>query len=497
MTRMKKLASILLALVMVMAVATASAANVTVTNGTDGHTYMAYQIFTGSQGESEGALGNVEWANGVNGDALVTELATHEAFTGCVTAADVANKLAGKPDKCPEALLLAEIAQKHLNVGAPIAAGETTLPAGYYLLVDTTVVDDKTDDAANPALLQITNDITIEQKYTVPEVGKTVKDKDYSLGEEITYTLTATMPENLADYETYKIVFHDTMDAGIVYVPGSVVVEIGKMVEGQFVKDADVTTQFTVPTEVTSKLTITCLDVLAAEVAATKDSVFKVTYKAILTEEAAIAHANKNTVHLEFSNNPNVGGEGSTGQTPPEYADVYTWEIPVFKFTGTDTPLAGAGFTLYKAEDTNKENPIVVTKASVQNWYYVCSNPTGNHDVEPLKSTEHDVAAHITEMTSDAEGKLVIKGLDSGSYVLVETTTPDGYNTCADVKVVIDKDGKLTQDGTPTTEVGILNQSGATLPETGGIGTTILYVAGGLLIAAALVVLLAKRRTAA
>ena len=105
-----------------------------------------------------------------------------------------------------------------------------------------------------------------------------------------------------------------------------------------------------------------------------------------------------------------------------------------------------------------------------------------------------DPNGSITEIVTDSTGKFEIEGLDQGSYVLKETTTPAGYNTVGDITVTIGADGTLTVNQTTVTEVKVLNQSGTLLPETGGIGTTIFYVLGGVMMAGAVVLMVTKRR---
>lgn len=191
MQHLKKLASVLLALVMVLSVTTvAFAANVT--NNTN-HSYDAYQIFSGTQADNSVPLGDVEWGSGINGADFLAALKadTHfnvgegepkvNIFASCTTALDVASVLGGYGDKSDVANAFANVAAKHLTTTfTAIAADASTvnLAAGYYLLVDTSTPED--GDAKNSALLQVTNKgkITIEKKYDVPTVDKSVKDTD-------------------------------------------------------------------------------------------------------------------------------------------------------------------------------------------------------------------------------------------------------------------------------------------------------------------------------
>lgn len=495
MKHMKKLLAMLLAVMMVMGLATTAFA-ATVSNATTGHSYLAYQVFKGTQAPDDAVLGDIEWGDGVDDDGLLTELKEdYDYFDSCTTAADVAKVLENKSDDCDEAKALAATATKHLEgEGTSIAAGATkvTLAAGYWLLVDVTEGDDDnnsdTEFARNAALLQVTNDgdITIGVKYDTPEVDKTVDDNDADIGDTVTFTLTGTMPSTLEGYETYKVIFNDTLSAGLTYT-NNVKVTIDGTVK---------TTDFTVSHEY-GKLTVSCNDVLA--LGAKESSKIVVTYTAVLNENAVIGtEGNPNTVYLTYSNDPNWDGTGDsepTGDTPEKEVKVYTWEIPVFKYTGTNTALAGAVFSLYTDEACTDANIVNLVSAG-ENVYKVCMLTDGQHD--SVEDVDHATTDHVTTITTPASGKIEIEGLEKGTYYLKEITAPAGYNLLKDaVKVEIGENGALKQNGTATEEIAVENNAGATLPETGGVGTTIFYVLGAVLVLAAVVLLVTKRRMGA
>ena len=208
MKNVKKLASLLLALLMVFSLAAAASA-ATVTNQTS-HSYAAYRIFSGTQAEDFGPLGDVKWGDDVSGDALLTALkrdsrfnvGTDHAniFASCTTALDVAEVLSAYPDKSDVAKAFANVAAQHLITATTTIADNATsveLPAGYYLLVDTSTPGQ--DDARNTALLQMTNqNITIEGKYSVPSVDKSVQDTDGSWGESADWEIGSDVPFKLA-----------------------------------------------------------------------------------------------------------------------------------------------------------------------------------------------------------------------------------------------------------------------------------------------------------
>ena len=527
MKHLKKLASILLVLVTVLSVTTTAFA-AGVTNKT-AHSYNAYQIFSGTQVDNSVPLGDVAWGSGINGKAFLAELKTDtrlvedgkKIFADCTTAADVAAVLGQYTDESDVAKAFANVAAKHLtDVSTPIAADATTveLAAGYYLLVDTTAAGE--GDAMNSALLQVTNkgDITIKKKYNVPTVDKSVKDTDtkwgeaadWGIGSDVPFQLVGTLPSNYADYETYKYVFHDTLSAGLQY-NGNVKVYVQN---GE--TKTEITTGFTVdPTAAATAgggtLTVTFTDLKTVEgVTATSKIVVEYTAKLLSTAEIG-KPGNKNEVYLEYSNNPNHTGEGTTGNTPKDEVLVFTYELDVTKVDGqkTDKKLANAEFVLL---NNNKTKAAKVADGKLVEWVDV---PTAGEDGSIPYPTG-------TTLTSDANGKFVIAGLDAGSYYLRETKAPAGYNLLKnDISVTItatlDKDENtpaLTElklsvkddkagaeatesDGSVDTgivETNVMNNSGAQLPETGGIGTTIFYVLGGILVLVAIILLVTRKR---
>ena len=155
----------------------------------------------------------------------------------------------------------------------------------------------------------------------------------------------------------------------------------------------------------------------------------------------------------------------------------------MFKYTKTgetETALAGAKFTLSKNADGS--NPIALVSK-------------GNNVYRVAKTGE---TGTVTEITTDDTGKFTIKGLDADTYYLTETAAPAGYNKLAGpVTIVIGENGVVngtTEASQGVDEVKVLNQSGTELPSTGGIGTTIFYVVGGILVVGAVVLLVTKKR---
>lgn len=523
MKHMKKLVTLLLALIMALAlVVPASAA--TVENKT-GHAYEAYQIFKGTQSSDSYVLADVEWGSDIDStqflkalktDGRLVDNANKQIFANCATAADVAEVLKTEADNSKVAKAVANLAAKHRKTTftASIAkdAKNVELPAGYYLLVDVTTPGE--GDAMNSALLQVTGkgNIIIEKKYDAPSVGKSVKDTDgawgeaadWCIGSNVPFQLIGKLPSNYADYETYKYVFHDTLGAGLQY-NGDVKVYVRN---GE--KDTELTTGFTVAPDRAAtagggSLTIT-FDNLKTITSITSSSSIVVKYTAKLLNTAVIGQpGNLNEVYLEYSSNPNFSGTGTppTSETPKDTVLVFTYQLDINKVDGT-TPtkkLQNAEFKL---------KCVAAGKEATWNGKWVTVD--ANNKVTGWVDTQDKGSALIT----NANGLAQVIGLDAGTYELYETKAPGGYNKLkAPIKIVITATLDKTEDNPALTALTIkvddsaaekgdvtkgtvsttvTNNSGATLPETGGVGTTLFYIIGGVLMVGAAVLLVTRKR---
>ena len=506
----KKLVSLLLALVMVFALAVSvSAATVTMpTNGIlKDHTYTAYQVFAGR--EENGILSDVTWGSGISSDAFLAALKADTTygslFTDCTDAAAVAKVLGANNTNEALANAVAELAYANkTGDGTALTSGANTLDDGYYLIVDTTE-NVAAGSAYNKALLQVVGNINIAVKTDAPTVDKTVTNNDnttgnaadYSIGDAVPFTLIGSVPD-MSRYDTYKYIFHDTLSAGF-DAPETSAVKVYLSNDGTYdTSDADVTASFEIEV-VDHTITISCNNLKTISNIA-KGQFVIVKYEATLNSSAVIGGTgNPNTVFLEYSNKPDQSGSGdnNTGNTPEDKVFVFTYELDVTKVDGQDnTKLAGAEF---KLRTTDNKWVTVDTNGKVTGW--VGSETAGS------------------TLTTDANGLVKIIGLDAGTYYLKETKAPVGYNTLKDeIKIVITAELTQTEDaaalntlkisvdngeakdGSITTGIvatDVKNNKGATLPETGGMGTTLFYAIGGILVLAAVVLFVTKRRMSA
>ena len=499
---MKKLISMVLALVMLLAMsATAfaedtSAETYEITAPDNGHTYEVYQIFTGDliTENNQRVLTNVKWGkNGTGTEGNLVEQTVLDAIE--------AVNVAGKSDA--EKLAVIKV---YANLNKDNAFGTVTnanaldnVPAGYYLIKDVDGAFENQNDSYTTYIVKIVTDVTITPKADAPEFVKKVDDKndsnnseddvewedsaDYDIGDEVLFKLEATLPSNFDAYSSYKLVFHDKQTAGLTFNASSVKVYIGSSTN-------PISAGYRVVTNPTDGCTFEVVfdnlkDVNddGTPVIADLDnsSVIRVEYTATLNSNAVLGAAgNPNIAYINFSNNPNYDGTGvePMGKTPEDKVTVFTYSVVVNKVDQDNNPLAGAKFTLYK------------------------KNAQGTYVV---------VGAEKVTTTGEDGNVLTWTGLDDGDYKLVEIA-PTGYNSINDIYFTITAEheilsndpqltalnggnlvtGEFKDTGVITTN--IVNQKGATLPETGAQGTKMIYMVGGILVAAAAILLITKRR---
>ena len=480
MKKIKLMLTALLALLMTftgMPVASAATTyTLSLTGTTTGHTYEAYQIFSGDL--SGDTLSNIQWGSGV--DATAATAALGEAATK-------AEALNGKSNDAADAKAFAQAVSAYLK-STPTktvqsTSGTTTftgLEAGYYLIKDKTAsLAGKEGESYTRFILQVVKDTTATVKASVPTFVKEVKDNatgnytsatDYSIGDNVPFQLTATLPSNYDAYSEYELTFNDTLSSGLTYNNDARVF----LVNGG--SEVNVSSAFAV--SITgNKVVVRAANLKATLPSATSSSKLVVRYTAKLNDTAATGTVgNHNTASITYSNNPNTTGGKTTGETPKSKATVFTYELVVDKVNESQSPLQGAGFTLFK---------------KVNGSY-----------------------TEVKKFTAGTATKFTFKGLEAGDYKLVESTTPAGYNTMADIEFTVSStintaganptltalsatSAKATftttlSSGTIATK--IINKKGSLLPNTGGIGTTILYIIGSCLVLGAIVLLFARKR---
>ncbi len=362
---------------------------------------------------------------------------------------------------------------------------------------------------------------------------------DWNIGDSVPFKLIASMPDaaEIAAYDTYSYTFHDTLDPGLtleqkagedqttfaIYFVNTK--NEDPRAEGFQYLDAakyDVnidaeTNSFTIAIDDLKTLMVTTAG--GQQIPATNYDYIVIFYDAVLNANAEIGlPGNENTAYLEFSNNPN--GDGA-GRTEDDKVIVFTYELDGTKVDGeTQAALQNAQFVLLNGA---KSEAAMVVDGKVTGWVKVDTDAAAG-DVEMPGTYEEWVERYGDQnviLTSDENGLFNIAGLDDGTYFLREIQAPNGYNLLEnDVKLVItattangqDWNGNAADalrgltiavnDGEPqpgNTETGIVevtveNNRGATLPETGGMGTTLFYIIGGLLVVGAGILLVVRIR---
>ena len=526
--------------------------NVTVpgaSSNLNGHAYTAYQILSGTQATSGGALGDAAWGSGINDaaflEALKADTTIGEYFANVTDAkgfAEALSNTANFPHDGANTRLVAKIAMKNTKgTGTALAAGSSTqLDKGYYLIVDSTT-DGQT--VYNPAVLAITSDIEIKDKTDVPTLEKKVQENkkdatgdtaygskfndvaDYNIGDDVPFHLIGSVPD-MSQYETYTYKFTDTFDKGFdavdtsnvkVYLSNDKKLDL----EGESV-DTDITSyfsgtngsiQYTPATEAQGEtagtkatLTVSTKDLKkAATYSKEQPQYVIVSYTAKLNANAKIGlPGNVNEAYLTYSNKPDQSGTGdnNTNDTPHDKVIVFTYGLDVTKgdSKNTETKLKDAEFKLKNSDG----KWATITDGKVTGWA--------------------DTELQGSVLKSDESGKFKVEGLDDGEYTLKETKAPAGYNLPADgfsvtltattannqawdgtaTKALTNlavKVGQTDGTGDVTTGLGaitIKNTQGSSLPSTGGMGTVLLYVAGiaVFVLAGATLVMALRRRNA-
>lgn len=484
MKRVRKIISFVLVMAMVCAMSvTALAANsytITINNSAEGHTYEAYQIFTGDLNADEDTLSNIKWGAGVSADgqtALGDAKEKAESLTSEALAESFAKEVAAY-------LTTPAGFASTVTDGAYVISG---LTPGYYLVKDQDASLAGDHDSYTSYILKVVADVDVTPKSSIPTSEKKVKDvndsvadsttdwqdsADYDIGDMVPFQLTGTVADNYDAYTVYKYAFHDTESAGLTFDPSSVEV---------YVDDTLITEGYEV---VTDDLADGCtFEIQFADLKAIDEveagSVITVEYESELNENAVLGSAgNPNEMYLEYSNNPNDTTGTETGNTPEDKVIVFTYKVVVNKVDKDEVALPGAGFTLYK-------------KNAAGEYVAVGAEVTG------------------TNMTT-----FTWTGLDDGDYRLVETTTPDGYNTITPMEFSVSAEHDVLSDNPTLTkleggdaftgeltpgslETDVINYAGAELPATGGMGTTYLYLIGGIILAGAVTVIVVRRRMSA
>lgn len=511
--------TMILSMSMTVFAAEAPKGTLTVNNTVAGKTLDLYQIFTATKnGDNvaytlnsayEGFFQNkITGASKLKGEALsekayayVKEQVGDDGSKGATFAKDILGWILGNT---------ATVEATHTTA----TTTDTTtvinnLDYGYYVVyplgaTDTSTAPGNETVKSVASLVSVTGtDATVNMKSNYPTVVKKVNDKnadDVNIGDTVTYTLTSKVPD-MTGYTSYVFNFKDTLAKGLTF--GSITsVKIGDVTINADTDGTKAENTYTLTTknneDGTTEIKIEMNKFLASNANKAGQEI-KVTYTATLNKDAVTGFdPNTNKATVEYSNKP---GTEKKGESEPSIVDVHTFDFTIFKYyttnsegTETKNPLKGAEFELYKA---NAEGTAADEQAKI-NIVYEGNGVYRQATAEEAKATDFTSA----KIVSDADGKVLVKGLDAGTYYLRETKAPEGYNKLlSDITVVIkahydEITGKLksysvdytyngkTTNGTAITdkdnhpEVAVENKTGAQLPSTGSKGALMVTLAG-------------------
>lgn len=515
-----------------------------------GNTYYAYRIFDATyNGDNVAYTVNENFTgfmytvsdNSYQGETLINYLA------------DLADDSAAL-DAFAKAALDYATTNRIAAAGTVNATGETAVISvdapGYYLVAGTATAPNNQTVTAACSLTTAKPDAEVNVKADVPSIDKKIVEESgkveantANIGDKVSYEITSKVP-NMKGYTQYFFVMNDTLSKGLTY-NDDMVIKVGNTTltkDTGYTVTADKNANGTTSIEIVFKNFVGYKDRVGADVI--------VTYSATLNQDASLdpVAGNPNKVQLTYSNNPNVDGNGDpqnpdkpgegapTGKTPESETKTYVTGIKLTKVDGknTNTTLTGAKF---KIEGTGMKVVLVnkeMYKKSASGAYFMLKTgkytetvPVTDKNAEGYNADQYDDVnqkyEQVTVVTRDTvsteinatgyvdkNGVLTFEGLGKGTYTIKEIVAPNGYNLLKDeITITITADAKLTGctwivtdsnsnalsvDSNHLYELTVENNAGAELPSTGGIGTTVFYVLGGLLVVCAGVLLITKRR---
>lgn len=534
----KKLLAALLAVAMVCAMAIPAFAFESWETEEDlnkNHDYIAFQIFKGVISSKDNpTLSDVTWGSHITHpddfleklkDAPIIGAQFHSIdatdATDAATVQKVLAVISQWNDSDDDSIAFARFVCHYLySNGDPQSTivgggGAIKIPEpGYYLIVDTINFNDGDHYHAYNSFLLVNDthqgeyNVIINHKVVKPTVEKKVYDNDnndissaggwgssadHAINEKFQFQLIAKLPAGRDEgraydyYDKYTVCFNDTLSEGITYDGlDSVVIESNgtpyDITNDSSKYDIDISNL-----KSQNSFVVKIHDVKNCVANLNDGATITVTYTAHLNDKATVntrsgSTENKNSVQLQYSNNPRPGEYWGT--TPKSEVYVYTYQLNNTKRAEKEdgTPLPGAGFRLYSNEACHDEDEIKLKM-----------NDDGTY------SRDFSTEGKGVEMISGQDGQFNVKGLDAGTYYLKEITPPDGYSACKVIPVTIKADhsrnDQVNLEGSNlTNDIVNIKAGGITLPSTGGIGTTLFYVVGGGLMVAAIVLLVTKKR---
>ena len=456
---------------------------ITVSNVLEGHTYKLYKILNlESYSYESGKAEEGNYAYTLAGNAWDDFVKTNSGEGNFFTITDNKYVTFNKGEAATlakEAIKFAE--NKNLEISITPTKEEngnlvfSNLDLGYYLV-----------DSSVGALCNLTTTnptVTIQEKNGMPTVVKQVKEDSTNIfdsnntadiGQTVEFQTTITAQAGAHNY-----VLHDKMNKGLTFDSDSVAVVLKKNSEAQATTLASTKDYVLKTTELGETDSICTFHIEFTEEfcnSLNADDQIIVSYSATLNENAVIGDAgNNNDTWLKY-------GDGT--DTAHSSTSTYTFKLPVFKYTGVEKKgLGKAKFTLKNANGSDSIKFVKVSDETEDTELTYRVAKTGEENT-------------VTEITTPSSGKFTIQGLDADTYLLTEEEQPKGYNKLASpITVVIEANGKVKIDTSYVSVVEVENKTGTILPSTGGMGTTIIYMVGAVLVIGSGIVLLSKKKS--
>lgn len=507
------------------------------------HKYEAYQIFKGtlSGTGADVALKSVTWGDGIDGAQALTEVKKITEFSACSTAADVAEVLAENITNQALAEKFADAVNKCLGSAsgeATLASGQSSvsisdLAPGYYLIKDKDGSLANVESAAyTDLILQVVGDVNVTAKEDVPSLDKVIEDNGSevksnaaSIGDKVNYCIKSSVPD-MSGYEKYFFVVNDTLSGGLTFNN-----DVKVYLDGTELS----TSEYLIEQGADGKFSVIFKNFISHK--NDKGKSIEIKYSATVNENAVVTEAgNPNTAGVIFSNDPNVTPSGDpnnsdkpgpsdiTGKTPESTTKTYVTEIKVLKKDAdTGDVLEGAKFAI-SGDSVNivKVNAEMYEEAADGTYYmlkdgtFSTTVPTTEQGDPNKKYKKVTKVSDISDKTkvnksiyTDSNGEALFTGLGEGTYSLTELEAPEHYNVLENPVSVsitakrdatdetkmtfeVSGDGATVSGNTVTITIG--NNKGFKLPGTGGIGTVVFYVVGGILVVLALILLVTRKR---
>lgn len=484
MKKMKTLASLVLALVLAMALtvpafAAGTDGNITINDPIPEKTYTVYKVFdvvydSTKTNYSYTIPSDSPWMSTVEKYFTVTAQAANPSVSNAVLKSDYKTNAQFAANFAAD---LYKAAAKPSVVATWTAPKDNTPKThtfetgslGYYFVT--------TDSGALCNLTNTNPTASIYDKNDKPTIDKTVDDADkvVGVGQVLTYTITGKVPSTTG-YESYVYGVHDEMSAGLTFNTESIQVYIDGV---ELKENDDYTVNFAVRGDNGFNLNI---DVMKYQNKV--NAPITVTYTATVNANA-VDQVNSNKATLTYSNDP---ATDTTGETTEKTVEVFTGKVVVDKVVGNnDNPtdmsgakLAGATFVLGREARPADDSGDAM---AVGYEYYVNNNGEISWTTEIAKATSYK---------TDDKGAASFVGLENGTYFLFETAAPEGYNLMTEPTVVTITSADSVATASQTGSVA--NFTGAVLPSTGGMGTTLFYTIGGLLVVCSAILIVTKKR---